>query len=359
MKLLDRYIIKKLILTFLFITIATITTISLVDFVNNNEDYLQNNAPYKAIAQYYLLFMFFTANILTPIAIFMSTIFVTSRLASYTEIIAALSNGINLKRLSLPYIVNGLIIAALSFLLVGWLLPISSKKRIPFEVEYRYRDEAINQKNVHLKIAPNQYAYVKYYNYYYNRGDDFTLEEIEGKNLKSKLHAKRIIWNEKTQEWKLFRWTKKIIEHDHEEVTSGDMLKMKINLLPKDLTKSPSLKEILTITELENYIIELKEKGSDELRLFVVEKYVRYMYPFTAIFLSLFGFMLAYRKSRSGAIKTIAIGLVLALIYIGFFISCRGIAETSTTHPLIILSIPNLAFISIGMFMNKYFYELS
>jgi lipopolysaccharide export system permease protein len=355
MKLLDKYIFKKLVKTFFFITIITVATISLIDFVNNNTDYLQNKASYKAIGQYYLLFMFFLANMLTPVSIFISTIFVTSRLSSYTEIIAALSNGITLRRLAVPYILNGLLIASLSFILVGWLLPLSSKKRIPFEVEYKYRDETINQKNVHLKTAPNQYVYVSYYNYYYNRGENFILEEIEGQILKKKLHAQKILWKEKTQDWRLIKWTEKVIEQDHENVKTGQKMDIKLNLLPKDIVKSPSLKETLNISELNNYIIELKQKGADDIRIFTVEKYVRYMYPFTAIFLSLFGFILTYRKSRTGAVKTIAIGIILALIYIGFFISSRGIAETGTMPPLLILFIPNIIFISLGVLINKYF----
>lgn len=353
MKLIDKYITKKLISTFAFLTIATVLTIALVDYVNSNEDYIHNNVKYKEIVNYYLLFMFFIANLLTPIIVLVSTVFVTSNLSNNTEIIAILSNGISLKRLTFPYIINGSIIAVLSFLLVGWVLPISSKKRIPFEVKYKYREENVTQKNIHLKIAPNQYIYVKYYNYYNKYGENFTLEEIQGKVLKSKLYAKKILWKPKDNNWELINWNKKIIKENEEEVSNGYKMRLEINLYPKDLSKSLSLKETLTNPELTKYIQELKEKESEEVRFFIVERYVRYMYPITSIILSIFAFILTYHKSRRGSIKKIAIGIIVALAYIGFVIICRGIAETTTTNPLITLFIPNMVLLASLPMINK------
>ena len=59
---------------------------------------LENKVPLVEIAQYYLDFTIYFANILFPIFLFLSVIWFTSKLANNTEIIAILSSGISFTR---------------------------------------------------------------------------------------------------------------------------------------------------------------------------------------------------------------------------------------------------------------------
>jgi lipopolysaccharide export system permease protein len=60
------------------------------------------------------------AGLISPITVFISIVYVTSRMAAHTEIIAILSSGVSFKRLLVPYFLAALVIAALSFYLT-WL----------------------------------------------------------------------------------------------------------------------------------------------------------------------------------------------------------------------------------------------
>ena len=114
--ILDRYIIKKFLGTFVF-SIILIISISVVFDINEKiDDFITNNAPLNAIVfDYYLNFIPYYANLFSSLFVFIAVIFFTSKLASNSEIIAILSNGISFKRLLKPYMISATIIAIVSF----------------------------------------------------------------------------------------------------------------------------------------------------------------------------------------------------------------------------------------------------
>jgi len=57
--------------------------------------------------------------LITPITIFIAIVYVTSRMAAHTEIIAILSSGVSFRRLLLPYFIGSFVIAVISFVLNG------------------------------------------------------------------------------------------------------------------------------------------------------------------------------------------------------------------------------------------------
>lgn len=92
-KILDWYIIRKFLGTFFF-ALALIISIAIVfDISEKIDDFLEREAPLKAIVfDYYLNFIPFFGNLFSPLFIFISVIFFTSRMAGLTEIVAILAS---------------------------------------------------------------------------------------------------------------------------------------------------------------------------------------------------------------------------------------------------------------------------
>src|SRR5690554_6068355 len=137
MKKIDFYIIKKFLGTFFF-SIALIISISIVfDFSENIDDFIEKNAPLKAILfDYYLNFIPYFANLFSPLFIFISVIFFTSKMASNTEIIAILASGVSYRRMMRPFIIVAIFLGGLSYYLNNYLIPDSNKKRLNFKYTY-------------------------------------------------------------------------------------------------------------------------------------------------------------------------------------------------------------------------------
>ncbi len=162
MKLLDRYILKKFLSAFFFVVLVLISIIVVIDFTEKNDDFIKRNADaHSIIFDYYLNFIPYYANLLSPITVFIATVFVTAQLASRTEIIAILSSGVSFRRVMVPYLIGSAIIGGIIFYLNGWVIPDANKVRVEFEKKY-LKDQFYNvDRNIHRKVAPELYAYME------------------------------------------------------------------------------------------------------------------------------------------------------------------------------------------------------
>lgn len=354
MKILDRYILKKFLRSFLFILVLLSMVIILIDFTEKNGEFIHHRLSTGEIMGYYGAYVFFIINFITPFTVFVAAMSVTSRLARHAEVIAMLSGGVSLSRLLLPYMVGATIITGGSFYLTGWGLPKANVKRIAFETEYNI-DHSFSGRSSHLHIRVNaeQYLYLERYRASDHSGTNVAIETIKELQLHEKLSASKIIWLEEIKKWRLEQWERRTIKEGKEYIQQGDYLDLALDLAPTDFSINPRLHETLTLPELDQHIVSLKAKGQSSVHRFLVEKYVRYMTPFSALLLTFIGVIIAARKSRGGAGLQLVLGFMLAFAYIACFLFAKGIAEAKGTYPLLTVWTPNIIFASISLVLYR------
>ena len=111
MKILDRYIIRKFLGTYMFAIAMIIVVVVIFDYVEKIDGFTQTHAPFKSIIfDYYLNFVPFFINQFSALFTFIACIFFTSKLAYQTEIVAMLSGGMSFRRLMWPYFISALVI---------------------------------------------------------------------------------------------------------------------------------------------------------------------------------------------------------------------------------------------------------
>ena len=353
MKILDRYILKKFLTAFFFVVLILVTIICVIDLTEKNDDFIKHNLGFSEIMGYFLAFIPYIANFITPITVFIATVFVTSKMAGNTEIIAILSSGVSFRRMMVPYFIGASIIAVLSFVLTGYILPNANKKRVAFEIEYIKKPFRFTERNIHLKVGPESYAYLESYNNDADVGYRFSLETIRDNELEAKITARRIEWDTTNNHWVLRDWEMRRIKEMKELVSSGEKKDTVINLSPRDFGSTYHLQETFTLPELDAYIAELRERGADNIIVYEIEKYIRYMSPFAALVLTFIGLIMSSRKSRGGSGLMIAIGFGLAFVYILFFVFAKSIAEAKAMSPILAVWLPNIVFAFIGLFLYR------
>lgn len=363
MKILDRYILKQFLITFLFAIALLLAIVTVIDYTEKTDKYAQANLTAAQILGYYADFIPWIAGLVTPLTVFIAVVFVTSRLAVRTEIIAALSSGISLRRLLLPYFTGACIIAVATFYLNGWVIPNSNKTRLAFEIQYLKKNVTNNLRNIHLQLDRNVYLYIQSYNSIGKRGYQFALEKFEGQRLIEKLVASRIEWDTASQKWMLHNWKKYKVEeifsntgHLNAEqlAESGSVLDTALGIHPREFENDYRKYDGLTLTELNEYIQTLRRRGTAGIEVYEVEKYTRYASPFTIFVLTFMGVVVSARKSRGGTGYQIALGFVLSFIFILFFILFRTYAEAGSLPPYISVWIPALLFGSVAMWLYRY-----
>ncbi len=349
MKKIDWYIFKKFIGTFVFVVAGLLAIICVIDFTEKNDDFIKYDVSGELIGLYYLTFIPFIASLITPITVFIASVFVTAKLAAKTEIIAILASGVSFRRLMLPYFVGAVLIAALSFVLNSYVIPDTNKFRIAFEIEYLGKPFYFSDRNIHFKIGPTDYVYMDRYNNRSDTGYKVTLERIENLRLQEKINATRMEWDTASAKWTLIRWQKRTLLDDRELLVSGEELDTLLNLYPSDFDSKERLWETLTMFELEDYIALQESRGADDVQIYRIEKYIRYMQPFGVIILMFIGLIVSARKSRRGTGFQIALGFLIAFIFIIMFILSRAIAEANTMDPIFAVWIPNITFSIVGL----------
>jgi len=352
-KILDQYILIKYLTTFVFVVLVLISILVVIDITEKIEDFNRMEiTSWQIFTDYYLNFIPYYANMLSPLIVFISAVFVTAKLATHTEIVAMISAGISLKRLLVPYVIGSSMIAVLVFYLINWVIPVANQQRIYFENTYIKDQFYFSERDVHIKVAPNTYAYLQSYDNINKVGSRFTLEVIEHLDLRQKLESDKIIWNEAKQKWSIEEYKlRSFNEEGKENITYGRNLDTLINLKPKDFESDYMLNEQLTLPELNVFIDELKMRGADDIETYLIERYERFTYPFAIIILTVIGVIVSARKTRGGSGIKIAFGFVLAFIYILFIVLSRSIGKNGGLDPLVAAWLPNTIFSLVGLIM--------
>ncbi len=130
MKILDWYILKKFLTSYVFVVFVIELVVVIIHITENNENYINHELSAFQIMGYYLDYVPYIANMIAPITVFITVVFMTSQLAQHSEIIAMLSSGISFTRLMRPYMMGALIVAVISFYFGGWVIPNGNKDRL-------------------------------------------------------------------------------------------------------------------------------------------------------------------------------------------------------------------------------------
>jgi len=364
MKLLDKYILKRFLSTFFFVVVILLAVITVIDLTEKMDKFAKANLKASQIAGYYLDFVPWIGSLITPITIFIATVYVCAQLAVRTEVIAMLSAGVSFRRFLFPFFLGSCLVAAISFVLNGWIIPNSNQSRLAFELQYLKNKYHFEQRNLHMQIATNTYLYMQSYNNGNQTGYHFTMEKFENNKLIKKFEANRIEWDTTKQKWRLRDWRLKNVDAVFERTSEaaankdttsrGAAMDTTLVINPKEFESDYRKYDGLTLNELISYIKKLRSRGSTGVEVYEVELYTRYSSPFTIFILVFMGAIVASRKSRGGTGLQIALGFLLSFIFILFFTLFRTFAENGAMPPEISVWIPNVVFGIISLFMYKY-----
>lgn len=353
MKILDKLIIKEFLKTYFFVVVMLILIVLVLDFTEKNDTYIRNAVPAGEIFRYMGNYGLYLNNLLTPITVFIAVIFITSKMAGRTEIVAILSSGVSFVRMLRPFLLAAAMIGAVSFLLNGWVLPMATAGVSEFRINYLDKGKASSDDNIHIKVGPDAYAYLTRFYNTSGTGYSFTLEEIRDGQLIAKLSADRIQWDTAKNVWRLENWKLRKLQERGEDFSVGSELDTILSITPADFDLPENHHETLKLPELSRQIRILEDRGADNVNFYRIERYVRFMSPFAALILTFIGVIMSARKTRGGSGFQIAMGFLLAFVYILMFILSRTFAENGSSLPILAVWFPNLVFALTGLVLYK------
>ncbi len=351
-KILDRYIIRKFLGTYIFAIILLLAIVIVFDINEKLDAFLK--APLRAtVVDYFLNFLPYFANQFSPLFTFIAVIFFTSKLAGNSEFIAMFSTGMSFRRLMRPYLFSAAIIAALTFVLSAYVIPPANVKRIAYQNTY-VKNKAVDYGvNVMLMVAPGQIAYMSSYENNTRTGRRFALDQFNSdKRLVSRLTASSVKWDT-LYNWTLNDYTRREFTEGREIITRGRTRDTSIAFEPRDFLISEVDHEKMTSPELDAYIERQRNRGVANIKSFEVESHRRIAMTAAAFILTVIGMTLSVRKVKNGMGLNIGIGLALSFSYILFMTITQTFAISGMTSPMVAMWIPNMLYIIIAVLLYR------
>ena len=355
--ILDWYIIKKFIGTYIYAILLIISIAIVFDFNENLSKFTQYHAPWRAIIfDYYANFIPYYSNLFSPLFVFIAVIFFTSKLAGNSEIISMMAAGVSIRRLMRPYMISCILIAGLTFYLNSFVIPHGTVIRQNFESLYRNSKKNTSAENVQLQVAKNTVAYIQHYDDQYKQGYGFSLVKFKNKKIVSHMTAMEIQYDtvaDTKYHWKVTNWKIRTLKGLKEHIQSGASKDTVLLMEPTDLVYSKGQQETFTSPELLSYISKQTSRGSGNVVQYEVEFHKRIAMSFSSFILTIIGLSLSSRKRKGGMGLYLGIGLALSFGYIMLQTVSATFAIKDNTPPILAAWIPNIIFTIIAYFCYR------
>lgn len=350
MKILDWYILKRYLLTFVFTLLILIPIAVAIDIAEKVGKFLENETLtlIEVVKDYYLNFIVYYANTFMPLALFIAVIIFTSRLANNTEIVAINSSQISFTRFLYPYFIGATLVAVFALFMNHFVVPSSNKIRKKFEDRYlRKKHQVVKDKtisNFSLQLNDSTYVFIKKYDFKHNLGYNLSIESYDNLKLKTRFVADNFNWTETDSSFSLLNWKKRIVSLKNDRILSGSGKDTTFTFTPKDFNYKSALAQEMPSNELKKFIEISKKRGVKNLNAYLVELYKRTSLPLASYILTLLAVALAHKKRRGGMGVNLALGISVMFIYVFFLKVGEVLGAVAGANSLLNVWMPNIAF---------------
>ena len=354
MKIIDRYILKKYLSTFIFCLLLFTVIAVVIDISEKTDDFTRMKlTTAQIITDYYFGFIPRIDALLFPLFVFISVIFFTSKMAGRSEVIAILSSGVAFRRFILPFLGGAVILGGSLWWGYRYIIPQANKRWGDFhkayldnnDVDQMQKDNSKSYKHdIYFKLNMDSYIGLKSYDTISKTGTGFFMQQFNNNRLVYNLRASNFSWDTATKKWKLYTVTERTLHDINETVLNSREKIVGYNFRPIDLRKDEYLKDQMSTPDLNDFIEREQARGSEMLSTLLVERYNRDAIPASVIILTVIGVALASRKVRGGSGAHIALGVVLSMVYILFSRFSVVFATKGSFSPMLASWTPNIIF---------------
>ncbi len=353
-KILDSYLLKKMLGSVLFSISLLMVVVVVFDVSENIHRFMGHNIPAKeVITGYYFNFIPYFINLFIPLFTFISVIWFTSKLSSRNEIISIFDNGISFNRMLVPYVTGAVIIMILSLILSNFIVPNTNRKLNDFKYQY-FGKRNVSTTYQHVKNSKNSYIFVERWDKLEDIGYNFTYEEFANNAIRKKISAQTIDYDEEQQVWHLHQYIHREITDDGDElIITGEDMDTTFNIKPMNLYQDAFISETMSYTELRQFIKEEKMRGSSLLANYQIEQHKRLANPLGILIMTLLGLSVSCRKNTRGVGVHIFIGMGLAFTFIFLQQISTVFSVSGGLPPILGTWLPNLIYLAITIVMLK------
>jgi lipopolysaccharide export system permease protein len=351
----DRHIIARLLKGFLFLVAALVLFFIVLHWVEYSDDFMDGGATYRQVfLVFYPNYVPDIVRLISPLALFLSCIYLTSTLAQELQLIALQSSGVSLYRLLVPYAIVGVGVTVFMFGFNGWIVPRANETVVEYESKYldgRSSNAQIDSDNIHRQTSARTLLSVGRYQRSDSTGRDVSLQHFSpDARLVWRLDAARMEWVDSLGAWRFENATRRTFRPNGTVVrTSIAALDTLLQVYPRDLARTERDAEAMTIPAAAEFVASLRRSGADQMGRTLVAYYNKFAYPVSNLVVILLGVPLASVRRRGGQATQFAIGLFLAFVYLSVQKLAEPYGYAGDLPPIVAAWLPHALFAVVAL----------
>ncbi|MEX2569671.1 MAG: LptF/LptG family permease [Gemmatimonadota bacterium] len=350
MKILDRYLARQFLVTFVLLVLALPFLFLITDLTDQLDNYLARGVGLQAVAISYVYYIPQLVFWGFPIAALIATVFTIGNMTRHQEIAAAKAGGVSFYRLATPVI---LLAALLSVAAVGIgeVVPVANQKRSQALGE-RDRFASPYRMNLVFRTEDNRTLSANRLNAEAREMTNVVLESRDPENSLWISKAGSLAMWYPEEGWLLRDGYVRWIEDSGEESTMrfGALRLPELEETPDDLLTTSKEPDEMRYRELERFIRTIERSGADSSE-FQVHLAQKVALPLALLVIVLFGAPLATSSQRGGTAFGVGISLAVTMIYLMLFKVGEAVGASGAVHPQVAAWAPNVLFLVAGIFL--------
>ena len=343
----DFHIIRRFLGGYLALLAGLILFFIVLHYVEYMDDFNEKGADiWDVFLTYYPNSIPEIIRLVSPLALFLSAVYLTGRLSQKLELSTLQTSGVSLYRLLLPYSLIAVFVVVFMFFFNGWIVPITNKVKLEFELAYTKDSRVLEYTNIHRQNQRGSLVSVGFFDRADSSGRTISLHRFdENKRLLQRIDADRMSWIDSTDTWLLVNpVVRKFGVDGSESYSFYAQIDTALALLPRDLARTETDMEAMTIKEGKGYLDELRRSGADQIGLPLVTYFNKFSYPLSNLILVLLGVPLASVRRRGGQTLLLATALFIAFTYLTVIKLTEPFGYTGELSPALAAWLPHIVF---------------
>ena len=362
MTILDRYITRQFVVTFLFGLLAFLLIFLVVDLMEKLDDFIDANVSESVILEYYIHFLPEIVKLMTPVAMLLAALFVTGRLAQQNELAAIKSSGISLYRFLAPFLAVALAVSLISIYFNGWVVPAANQKKFDIERVYLQRASmATSRFNIFFQEGRTRLVSIGFYDSNSKTASRVSIQEFSDTNLTvlvRRYEAQQMQWvdpqnplqSNAESGWVLIAGTMRELKDGGQKLEDFQRMQIgRLSLSPNEIEKKQRKPDEMDYTELREFIDSQQAAGQEVSRWLVIY-HDKIAFPVASVIGGLFGVPFSSNKRRSSVAVEFGISIAMTFIYLAFMKTSQVFGYNGDLNPFLTAWLANLIFLGAGLF---------
>ncbi|MFA5092878.1 MAG: LptF/LptG family permease [Candidatus Omnitrophota bacterium] len=361
MRILDRYILKSILLIFLSCIFLFLFLYVVIDLLSNLDEVIRHKTTLVLLIRYYLSYLPVMFVQVSPFACLLSTVYTFGRLNHNNEIIAMRSSGLSIYEIARNALIFGLVISFAVFWVGDRFVPssLAENQKIKVQIEQGSAKNRLKLgqaiTNLSMYGLKNRLFFINRFSPETNTMEGITiLEHDRHQNIVKKIIATKGVYKDGL--WRFYQSITYGFDQNGQVIDEPLYLDEEIMDIPETPKIMASLRqkpEQMDIHQLEDYIWRLSKSGATGIvRNLKVDLYQRFCSPFTSIIIILLGipFSLMMRKRATG-MSAIGVSIVVGFFYYVLDAIFLAIGKSGLLMPSLAACLSHIVVLSTSLYL--------